>query len=185
MTSITSFYSGSSQLLSSQSGQASAQDKTAASTGQNVTTTTTAITEEAVSSSSGAYAINLSDEAKAYLAALEQRQGLSQASTSGFSLNTQQVQKINDILAKYASAEITQDNFNKIQDDLRAAGLAPEQLAVKERQSSFNGTSLLLDALNGKDITQQGGSTLLSDYQDNTSKYMAQVEKMWRALAEG
>jgi len=69
---------------------------------------------------------------------------------SNFILSNKQLKTLNDILAKYKDAPFTEETFNKIQADLKQAGLSPEQLSTQEQIKSFNPTQILLDILNGK-----------------------------------
>lgn len=185
MTSITSFYSGQNYALS---GGSSGQDKTAA-TGTILPAATAALLESAqanTGSTDSAYQINLSPQAKAYLARLSESQsaaGSSASSSAGFALNTQQAQQIKDIVSKYKDGPLTQETFDKIQADLRTAGLGPEQLAVKDQMSGFNPTATLIAALDGSaaPAVQQPGD-IMAAQQAKAENYIQKVETLWRAV---
>jgi len=184
VTSITSFYSGQNYALT---GGSSGQDKTA-STSTILPPATAALLESAQANTSAdsAYQINLSEQAKAYLARLSETKAANTSNASpgeGFSLNNQQAQQIKDIVSKYKDAPLTQETFDLIQADLRTAGLGPEQLAVKEQMSSFNPTATLLAALGGEEAPAlQQPAEVAAAQQTKAENYIRKVETLWRAV---
>ncbi len=55
-----------------------------------------------------------------------------------FWLSVVQKQKISCIIMQYIHAPFTQNNFNKIQEDLKNQGLSPDQLAVEDHVQAFD-----------------------------------------------
>lgn len=190
MTTINPFYSGQSYSLSTQLDTASDKDKAAASVTKLPSLTSSLLASaEANTAADSAYQINLSPAAKAYLAKLEEKNAATSStsteSTGGFTLNKQQAEQIKAIVTKYKDEPLTQETFDKIQADLRAAGLGPEQLAVKEQISSFNPAASLMAALedNSAQPVIQKPADIMASLEAKGKTYMEQVEKLWRALA--
>ena len=104
---------------------------------------TSALNGQNANAASDAYLLDLSPDAQKYL------QTQQTAANAGFNLSSEQTKTISDILQKYKDEPQTQETFNKIQDDLNAAGLSPERLSQLEKTQSFDATSILIKALNG------------------------------------
>ncbi|MBV8939088.1 MAG: hypothetical protein JO089_04540 [Alphaproteobacteria bacterium] len=106
------------------------------------------------------------------------------AAGTGFVLSTQQQQQISAILAKYKDAPMTQDTYNQIQNDLKAAGLSPDQLALQNQMRSFNPTQTLMNALDGigdsSDSINAGDN---STGQANAARYMQQIIRQWQSIS--
>jgi hypothetical protein len=132
--------------------------------------------------------VDLSPEAQSYLAALGMGDpsgaGQDTGSGGGFLLTPQQQQQIGDILAKYKDAPFTQDTYNQIQNDLKAAGLSPDQLALEDQMRTFNPTQILLDALDGVQTDPNAGNFLSNNNeQGNADSYMQQIVSQWQSLS--
>lgn len=187
MTTINPFYSGQNYSLATQLDTGTSQDKTASSvTKLPALTSSLLASAETNVASEDAYQINLSPEAKAYLAKLEEKKAASSSETDGgFALTKQQAEQIKEIVSKYIDAPLTQETFDKIQADLRAAGLGAEQLAIKDQIASFNPTSSLIAALDGTagEVVVQKPAEILAQQEAKGKTYMEQVERLWRALA--
>ncbi len=145
--------------------------------------------DESGSSADSAVNVKLSSAAQAYLAKLNGTSSTtgttSSSSKATFSLTKQQAQKIDDILAKYKDSPFTQATFEKIQDELKAAGLSADQLRVKDQVSSFNPTQSLLSALNGDDTSssQTTAATRAATSQTKAENYMANIISAWKSVS--
>ncbi|MDE3059836.1 MAG: hypothetical protein KGJ06_02365 [Pseudomonadota bacterium] len=102
---------------------------------------------------------------------------------SGFVLSPQQQQQISAILAKYKDAPFTQDTYNQIQNDLKAAGLSPDQLSLEDQAKKFDPTQVLVDALNGINSPTDNNLFGNSSEQANASSYMQQIVSQWRNIS--
>ncbi|HEU5046793.1 MAG TPA: hypothetical protein VFT64_03025 [Rickettsiales bacterium] len=129
--------------------------------------------------------LDLSPAAQALLNNTSSGNTQSPGSSSSFSLTQAQQVQINEIIAKYKDAPMTQETFNKIQNDLEAAGLGADQLSAKDQVSSLNLTSTLLDALNGKNDPLSSTSDKLSAEQTKANNYMKDVYSLWQQVASG
>ena len=131
--------------------------------------------------SSDAYLLDLSPAAQKYL-----NNSNSAPSTlfSGgtFSLTKQQQQDITDILAKYKDASYTQDTFNKIQDDLKAAGLDTQRLQLVDQAKSFNSTGLLISYLNG-DFSASANTADSATENAKSTAYIQGIIKQWQGAS--
>ena len=125
---------------------------------------------------SNAYLLDLSPLAQQYLN--------TQPDNTGFTLTPDEHKTLEAILAKYIDAPFNQDTFNRIQDDLAAARLAPDQLANKNRIASFNSTEILINALNGVnvDINTMNADGNTAE-QSKINAYMEKIVNRWQELA--
>lgn len=177
MSSITSSAGGYYYPLSGSGSQASSATGSLSSALLNASST-------GVSSfDSSAYTLDLSPEAQKYLSGLNNGQGSTQ-----FTLSDKQQQAINDILAKYKDAPFTQDTFNQIQNDLNAANLGPQFLALTDKINSFNPSQVLIDALNGgasSNVTGLGDLTSdnSSNQQTKIDNYMQGIISQWKSVS--
>lgn len=150
------------------------------------TPTIPALASPTASNSLGAYLLDLSPDAQSYLSNYSSSDSSTGSSggTGSFVLSNAQQKQISDILAKYKDAPQTQDTFNKIQDDLKAAGLSPQQLAETDKVKSFNPTQILINALNGNYGTP-GASTTTSDADEQTksNNYVQSIIKQWQSIS--
>jgi hypothetical protein len=140
------------------------------------------------SDNSGAFLLDLSPAAQQYLnggASSSTDLGTSSVSgNSSFTLTSAQQKTLKDIITKYKDAPYTQDTFNDIQNDLNAAGLSPQSLALQDKAKSFDSTQVLLDALDGKQtVGSNSGSP--SDAEENTKSqnFIKQVAQQWQSIA--
>lgn len=134
-------------------------------------------------SSLGAYTLDLSPAAQSYLSTGNLPSVVTTQGDS-FTLSDKQQQEIAAILAKYKDAPQTQDTFNQIQDDLTAAHLGPDQLALQDKIKSFNATQVLIDALAGKSSDLATSSvTPDSDEDTKSSNYMKQIIAQWKSIS--
>lgn len=124
-----------------------------------------------------AYMLDLSPQAQNYL-----NSNISSADLStAFAISQEQQKKIDEILSKYQDAPYTQETFDQIQSDLRAAGLSPDQLAGKARARDFNPTQALLDALGArKDAqpSQEDGAKYETQKKNYLQKIVGQFQKI-------
>lgn len=181
MTSInTSVYSGQYYQLSGSGNTGATSTATASKT---------ASLAQALSGTTDAYQINLSAEAQSYLTSLGTSAASGKTSSLGgaddnFTLSSGQQKQISAILEKYKDEPLTQETFNKIQDDLSAVRLAPDQLAVQDQINSFNGTQLFLDALSGKDSSLDDLTGKSSASKDTKSaNYIDKIISQWKTIS--
>lgn len=144
--------------------------------------------QSGLSSDSSAYLLDLSPQARQYLAGLNSSQpsGNTYDSKSSFILTKEQQQKITEIIDKYKDAPFTQDTFNQIQNDLDAAGMSPDKLAAKENAKNYNPTMVLIDALNGSNASENGDSGVMNDQQKQTKtdNFMQQIVSQWKDVSK-
>jgi hypothetical protein len=134
---------------------------------------------------SDAFMLDLSPQAQQFMNGISSPANSAPANTAGagFTLTGAEQKQVNDIIAKYKDEPFTQATYEKIQKDLHAIGLAPDQLAMKDKIKSFNGTQMLLDALNGGTADVSSFST--SDSQENTNAdaFMQQIVRQWQSVS--
>ena len=126
-------------------------------------------------SGNGLDSISLSPQAQSYLDSYN-----SSSASSSFLLSGSQQQQITQILEKYKDAPQTQDTFNQIQNDLKAAGLSPDQLIGKDLSQSFNPEMDLLDGLNG--ISAAAAPSIASE-QTKATNFINQIYSQWQAIS--
>lgn len=142
-----------------------------------------------LSASNAAYFLDLSPEARQYLEGINNGT-ISAAPASnnhnGFWLTQEQQKQITGILLQYRDAPFDQDSFNAIQNDLDAAGLGPEKLAMLESARIYNPTMVLIKSLNGDDTPSPETTGVMSDEekQAKTDVYMQQIVSEWKQLRE-
>lgn len=190
MTSITNIPASYYQLSSLQngnSGQSSLTSHNSSSSAASVTQSLINALQNSGSTSgssnSGSDILDLSPAAQQLLNNASSGSTQSSTGSSSFTLTAAQQQQVKDIIAKYKDAPMTQDTFNKIQNDLEAAGLGADQLSAKDQLSSFNLTSTLLDALSGKNNPLTSASDKLSAEQTKANNYMKDVYSLWQQTA--
>ncbi len=173
MTTInTSLYSGQYYQL----GQAGSGGTTSSGTSARTSSANSA------AGLSSAYLLDLSPDAQEYLNNLGKSSD-SGSSSDSFLLSSSQQKQLGDILAKYQGLPLTQENYDKLQDDLQAAGLSPDQLAAKEKARTFNPTQILLDALSGKDPEPVDAKADSEAQQKKADNFMAQIVGTWQKTA--
>lgn len=186
MSTISNSYNSSYYQLGSQ--QTNTQTAGTSSTNQ-VASLADALsdTDTSNNSNNNAYLLDLSPEAQAYLSSANSSTSTSSSSssTSGssnstFTLTAAQQQKIQEILEKYKDAPLNQDTYDKIQDDLKSAGLGADQLSAKDQISSFNGTAVLIDALSG--VTDSNAVPTTQDEQSKANNYMQSIMNSWQSI---
>ncbi|MDX1975287.1 MAG: hypothetical protein SFT92_06385 [Rickettsiales bacterium] len=121
--------------------------------------------------------LDLSPQAKQYLSSYQSQ---TTSLDTNFILSSKQRQQITDVLANYKNAELTQENFEKIQDELKKIGLAPDQLAQQDSIRSFNPTQMFLNALSGKssDMATANDDTR----QTKKSNYIESIVAQWQSI---
>lgn len=128
--------------------------------------------------------VDLSQQAQNFLAGIGGGNNNTTPAGNGFILNSADQKKIDDILAKYKDAPFTQDTYNKIQDDLKAAGLSPDLLAAKDMARNLNPTSILLNALNGDDNSFNFSDMFNPESeQANANQFMQQIMQKWQSIS--
>ncbi len=122
--------------------------------------------------------VDLSPEAQSYLDAVTNGQ------SSNFTLSSTQLEKLNEILAKYKDAPYTQETFKKIEIDLEAAGLSPDQLAKQEQANAFNPVQTFIDIIAGKqtDITSADDVSAATE-QAKSTNYLKQILQHWKNIS--
>ncbi|MEJ0009708.1 MAG: hypothetical protein WDN72_03805 [Alphaproteobacteria bacterium] len=136
------------------------------------------------SDSNSAFTLDLSPDAQNYLQQMSSGNGSSAQAGNGFLLSPQQQRTLNSILQKYQDAPFDQATYDSIQNDLQAAGLAPQQLAAQDQMRQFNPVTELVDALSGKSSGLNpmdfGSST---DENANANSYMQMVVNQWQGMS--
>ena len=129
--------------------------------------------------SNDAYLLSLSPQAKQYLS------NTANGTNQSFILSDKQKQTITDILTKYKDAPYNQDTFNKIQNDLNAAGLSTTTLSLLDKSKSFSATSVLISALNGGIASgaDAGGVPSETEEQTKSSSYIQNIISQWKNLS--
>ena len=143
-----------------------------------------AATQSAAASS--AFLLSLSPEAQDYLNSVGLNESVSpDTSSSKFTLSDAQQAKLDGIIAKYKGQPFTQETFDKIQNDLQAAGLSPDQLAQQAQIKDFNPTSELIAALNGKDdsTADNNNKTDASKYDTQKNNYVQSISDAFEKVA--
>jgi hypothetical protein len=172
LTSLTNYYSGQGTAL-----QQLANAKSSAATNK------LGIDEQS-NSADAAYLLNLSPQARQYLADMEKQKAAvetaSKPNTSGFALNSKQQQQVVDILSKYKGQPETKETFKKIQADFAKAGLAPHQLEQKDVISSFSAVRILTNALRG-DYSDSIASNQQSA-KTKSAEYLKSIVAQWKAV---
>ena len=149
----------------------------------------------AVTADTSSYLLDLSPNAQNYLSGgvksndpsplfANPTQSVVPNGKEAFTLTPAQQQQITAILAKYKDAPATQDTFNSIQDDLRKANLAPDQLTSQDQVKSFNATQVFLSALNG-DTTDPSvlNNTTAADESTKSGNYMKSILAQWEQVS--
>ena len=179
MSSIaTPSYTGYYQLSSASTGKGTTTNSAGTTTDLLLQALNGANTDTSTSADP-AYTLNLSAAAKSYLS------GSSSSSATGnsnFILSSSQQKSISDILAKYKDAPYTQDTFNQIQDDLKAAGLGADTLKLQDKAKNFNTTEVLIGYLNGN-YTPTDNGTGTDAENTKASNYIQSVIKQWQSLS--
>lgn len=181
MSSISSTLSGFFQL----SGQSTTSNSS--SSGSGTVTSLAEALAQTDSASSGnnsgsSFLLDLSPDAQKYLQNLSSGSG-SNASANGFLLTSAQKQQISDILAKYKDAPYTQATYESIQNDLKAAGLSPQQLSLQDQIRQFNPVSVLVDALSGKSSGSPMDLGSSPDENANANAYMQGIVDQWKSTS--
>ncbi len=132
---------------------------------------------------SDAYTLDLSPAAQQYLAGNPTSASSSISSANkGFVLSSKQREEVSEIIAKYKDQPFTQDTYNKIQDDLNAAGLSPQKLSMIDKATSFNPTQILVSALTGKPASN-ASDTSDAAQQTKSTNFMQQIMAQWKAIS--
>lgn len=103
------------------------------------------------------------------------------ASNSSFLLTTQQQQALTAILQKYQTAPNNQTTFNQIQDELKEAGISPDQLAAKDLQTNLNPTRNIVLGFADQSITDFSSPTLASQ-QLKANNYVQQIYNQFQRI---
>ena len=164
--------------LSANNGAASATDTSSAKLAST----------NSASAANSAFLLSLSPEAQDYLNSVGLAGNVSaNTSTSSFTLSPEQQAKLDGIIAKYKGEPFSQETFDKIQNDLHAAGLAPDQLAQQAQVKDFNPTAELISALNGKDTSSSTSTDAskadASKYDSQKNNYIQQISDAFEKVA--
>jgi hypothetical protein len=139
--------------------------------------------------SGNSFLLDLSDEAKSYLANIGNSSSTSTGSdtqdSASFVLSNAQLGKLRDVLEKYKDEPFTQDTFDQIQDDLAANGLGTDQLGAEETVRNINPTQMLLSALNGQtvDLDSLSGKVDTEALKTKSDNFMSKVIDQWKAIS--
>lgn len=166
------------------------QLKSGASTASGSATSTSSATTAAQTAATiqQSFLLSLSAEAQSYLA----NAGLTTSSNSNaltsstsvasdFTLSTSQQKLLDQIIQSYAGQPYTQDTFDALQDDLKDAGLSPDQLAQRAQAKAFNPTTSLISALFGTVDPSSGQAN--ADYTQAKSHYLQSIQTAFANVA--
>ena len=143
----------------------------------------TGSTQALIQALSGDTNSNNANSNDAYL--LQYLSNTANGTNQSFILSDKQKQTITDILTKYKDAPYNQDTFNKIQNDLNAAGLSTTTLSLLDKSKSFSATSVLISALNGGIASGADAGGVPSDTEEQTksSSYIQNIISQWKNLS--
>lgn len=135
---------------------------------------------QARTSLGSAYLLDLSADAQKYLSGLS-----SSRNSESYVLSKDQQQTLNFILEEYKTVPLNQANYVKLQDDLREAGLSPEQLSAREKINNFSPTQVFIDALNGKEPQAEDLGSSQSNEDRRANQYMSKIVQSWQKATTG
>lgn len=176
MTSINTLYNGAYYQLP---GQSTAQDATKKGNSPSLAQALMDATNPADSS----YSLNLSDEAKKILESSSNTATTSNDKNLNYSLTTAQSKTLDDIIEKYKDEPFTQETFNKIQDDLKAAHLGSETLSLLDRMKNFNPIAVLVAALGGASYDPSQQSDSEAEQNTKADNFMKAVFDKWAKIS--
>ena len=167
-----------SSLLSSGSGSSLTSNSTG-STGSTFQTLEQILNSSGSGSSNNTdgYLLDLSPQAQQLMSGTSSS---ASGSSTTFTLTSAQQTQIENIIAQYKDAPLTQATFEEIEKALQAAGLSPEQLGAQDQVKSFNPTNVLLSALNGNYASIQTPATSASNEQTKETNYMQAIANLWK-----
>jgi hypothetical protein len=93
-----------------------------------------------------AYSLDLSQAAQDIL-----NNGKAPEEVGAINLNNAQKERLNDILAKYKDAPENEDTLSSLYNDLKQAGLDPDQLAATHEALNFNIENVFLKLISSSD----------------------------------
>lgn len=128
-----------------------------------------------------AYLLDLSADAQKYLSSLSNTPNTGDT----YMLSKDQQQTLNFILEEYKTVPLTQASYMKLQDDLREAGLSPEQLSAREKIDNFSPTQVFLDALNGRETPIEDASQTQTSEDRKANQYMSKIVQSWQKASTG
>jgi hypothetical protein len=132
----------------------------------------------------GSYLLDLSPAAQQILSGAASTSSSSGSSSSTqFTLTKAQQATIENIINKYKDAPFTQATFTDIENDLKAAGLSPQQLAARDEITSFNPTNVLLGDLSGNYTSITSAATTLSNEQTKENNFLEDIAKLWKSVS--
>lgn len=175
MKTINSSYSGAYYQLPGSAVATQARQNSAAPSG-------VAGAQNPASSAGAAFLLDLSPAARQFLNNLPAEP--TPVSSGEFFLSLEQDRLIDQILEKYKDEPQDQETFNMIQDDLRAANIAPEQLSALDRVSSFNVTQVFLSNLSGNGADLAGlGKVTEEKEKAKSDRYIEMIVGRWKQIA--
>lgn len=127
------------------------------------------------------YMLDLSEQAKAYLAGQTAQATTADPETENFSLSQAELKQLRDIIARYKDAPLTQATYDQIAQELKSAGLGADQLAAKEQVNAFNPLQLFLDAFNGTN-TALTSEQIGSAAQVKKDNYVSGIIEYWASI---
>lgn len=105
---------------------------------------------------------------------------------NGIILTDVQQAQISAIIAKFRDAPFSADTFHDIMQELKAAGLSPEQLAAQSEGSPLALSNIFLRALDGQDSTGATSDFLTFSNQDDRATrdaYLRQIFSEWERIS--
>lgn len=183
MTSISSLFTPQQQQLTDDKKTANSGSLAAmlGATGPNSTTRNDLVT----GTPDVSYLLNLSEEARNYLATQAERASVKKDETTeaGFILNAQEQRKLDSIIASYKDEPFTQENFDAMLRELSSANLAPDQMAARDQVKQMDTTRIFLAALNGTG----GGLTFSSEtnasQKAKADNYLQAIYDQWESIS--
>ncbi|NBO17756.1 MAG: hypothetical protein EBV03_00735 [Proteobacteria bacterium] len=110
----------------------------------------------------------------------------------GFILTDAEAESLAHIITVHRGQALTLDNFTALMDDLRKAGIAPDQLAAQDQLRFFDLTLLLLEAADGSnpgiDFAVALGRLPIPfapNEKENINRYLLYVIGLWQGITPG
>lgn len=170
--------------FSSLSGQKDDKQTAATSLAQALSgASSAAVNNKAASTADVSYLLNLSAEAKNYLATQASKTEATDSKAESFILSPQQQKQLNGIIDSYKDKPFTQENFDAMLKELNSAGLAPDQMAAKDQVKQLNPTALFLNAINGGDQTLTFSGATGETQKAKADAYLQNIYDQWESIS--
>ncbi len=99
----------------------------------------------------------------------------------GFTLTTDQQKKLASILEKYKDKPQTQENYDKIQAELKPLKLDTATLSIKDNAKNFSVRKMVLSLVNGKSAERSEENKKAQDIKK--SAYAKQIVSDWKDIS--